>query len=74
MGTIGGKIGYVAGIAAACVALTPLMQLTVGSCFDAGCGRYEGLLLAASLLSAIAAGVVAGLLTRFTINRTLIKR
>lgn len=69
MGTLGGKIGFVAGVVVAVLSATPMIDLILGSCFwEQGCGSSEGLLLACAALAAVAVGVVAGLLARALLN------
>lgn len=69
MGTLGGKIGFVAGMVVAVLSATPMIDLFLGSCFwEQGCGRSERLLLACAALAALALGIAAGLLARAAVN------
>jgi hypothetical protein len=75
MGTVGGKIGFIAGVAVAFIASTDAIRLVLGGCFfEGGCGpNDEPLLLLAAVLSALI-GFAAGLATRAVVNALLPKR
>jgi hypothetical protein len=72
MGTVGGKIGLVAGIVAALLAIGPLTDLILGDClFEQGCGPYETPGLVAVALASVVIGLAVGMLVRLASNRVL---
>ena len=75
MGTLGGKLGLIAGLLAAFAALDPVIALTPGRClFEGGCGEYEtlGLVAAAAIVLTIAA--IVGAAVRLLVNRLVTLR
>lgn len=75
MGTIGGKISFVVWLLLAARLTLPTMDLFVGPCFlEEGCGRYETLWLAASLVASLVVAGVPALLLRYAINRLAMRR
>ena len=70
LGTIGGKVGLIAGIAAAGATLEPAIALTPDRClFEEGCGTYEGMGLAAAAVICLLVGLLVGVAVRALVNR-----
>lgn len=69
MGTIGGKIGFAAGVVVTFVCSEPMLKTTCPSFFEEGCGIYETPLFALAAMMSVTAGVAAGLVVRLIVNR-----
>ncbi len=70
MGTLGGKIGFVAGIASSFAVSVPMVQLFAGPCFfEEGCGAGENLSLILAAAASLAVGCFVGLSVRWVVNR-----
>lgn len=69
VGTVGGKIGFVAGAVVALSVSVDMAQLILGACFlEEGCPN-ETVGLGAAAGASFLIGVVAGLLVRRVVNR-----
>lgn len=72
MGTLGGKIGLVAGIITGAVTILPIIRLVLGDCFfEQGCGDNETVWVIASVLGAALIALAVGVAVRLVANRTL---
>ena len=70
MGTLGGKIGFLAGIASSFAMLEPMVLLFAGPCvFEGGCGAGENLSLILAAAASLAVGCFVGLIVRWVVNK-----
>jgi hypothetical protein len=69
MRIVGWIIGWVVGIVTVAGSIPILFPLyTCEGFFEAGCGDEEGMMLAGVALSALASGIVAGILAKFILD------
>jgi hypothetical protein len=69
MGTVGGKVGLVAGIIAGALATLPIIRLVLGRCFfEQGCGDREAIGLIAVGVGSLAVAAAVGLVVRLAAN------
>jgi len=69
MGTLGGKVGLVAGMVVVFLTSVPMIHLVVGGCFfEEGCGPNETVGLVAAAIACLVIGLFAGLLVRLGVN------
>lgn len=74
MGTLGGKVGFVAGAAAVFMVAGDIIRLILGDCFfEQGCPN-ETVGLGAAAIASLSIGVAAGLLVREAVNRLTARR
>ena len=74
MGTLGGKIGFLAGLASSFGVSVPMVRLIVGPCFfEEGCGAGENLSLILAAAASVAVGAFVGLSARWTLNRIALR-
>jgi len=71
MGSIGGRIGLIAGVVVTFVCSEPMLKTTCPSFFEEGCSMYEMPLFALAAAMSVIAGVTVGLLVRLIVNRLL---
>ena len=70
MGTLGGKIGFLAATIGSFAASVPMVRLLAGPCFfEGGCGQSESLSLVLAVLASLAIGCLVGLGIRSAVNR-----
>lgn len=68
MGTIGGKVGFAAGVVVAIVSSEPMVKTTCPSFFEEGCGVYDTPLFLLAAAMSVIAGLTVGLLVRLIVN------
>lgn len=69
MGSLGGKLGYIAGILIFIIFAVPVIHITPGSCFfEGGCGNREPIGLIFAVLILFGMATVSGLLTKALVN------
>jgi hypothetical protein len=72
MGTLGGKVGFGAGIFLALFLAAPVVHLIPGSCFfEGGCGAGEQTDLIVAAFIVLALAVAGGAIVRVVINYLL---
>lgn len=71
MGTLGGKIGFVAGAAVAFLVSIDMIRLILGDCFfEEGCPN-ETVGLGAAAIASLLLGIAIGFLVKEVVNRLL---